>query len=36
VLAAGGFEVIFRFYGPTGPLYDKAWQLPDIERMPVE
>ncbi len=22
---AGGFEVIFRFYGPTPALYDKTW-----------
>jgi hypothetical protein len=28
----GRFEVIFRFYGPTAALYDKTWQLPDIER----
>jgi hypothetical protein len=28
------FEVLFRFYGPTQPLFDKTWQLPDIE--PVE
>ncbi|MET0475072.1 MAG: DUF1254 domain-containing protein [Mycobacterium sp.] len=24
------FEVLFRFYGPTPPLFDKTWQLPDI------
>jgi len=27
----GGFEVLFRFYGPQKPLFDKTWQLPDIE-----
>lgn len=29
----GTFEVVFRFYGPTKPLFDKAWQLPDIEKL---
>jgi hypothetical protein len=29
----GGFEVLFRFYGPEKPLFDKTWKLPDIERM---
>jgi hypothetical protein len=29
---AGGFEVLFRFYGPTPALYDKSWRLPDLER----
>jgi hypothetical protein len=28
----GGFEVLFRFYGPEKPLFDKTWKLPDIER----
>jgi len=28
----GGFEVLFRFYGPEKPLFDKTWQLPDIEK----
>ena len=27
----GGFEVLFRFYGPQKPLFDKTWRLPDIE-----
>jgi hypothetical protein len=32
--AAGGcFEALFRFYGPTPPLFDKTWVLPDIERL---
>jgi hypothetical protein len=29
--ASGRFEVLFRFYGPEKPLFDKAWKLPDIE-----
>jgi len=29
----GGFEVLFRFYGPEKPLFDKTWKLPDIERV---
>lgn len=29
----GGFEVLFRFYGPTPALFDKSWVLPDIERV---
>ena len=31
--ADGGFEVLFRFYGPETPLFDKTWKLPDIERV---
>ena len=31
--AEGGFEVLFRFYGPELPLFDKSWRLPDIERL---
>jgi len=27
----GRFEVLFRFYGPQKPLFDKTWKLPDIE-----
>jgi hypothetical protein len=30
--AGGGFEVLFRFYGPEKPLFDKTWTLPDIEK----
>jgi hypothetical protein len=30
--ADGGFEVLFRFYGPEQPLFDKTWRLPDIEK----
>jgi hypothetical protein len=32
----GGFEVLFRFYGPETPLFDKTWVLPDIERITVQ
>jgi len=28
----GKFEVLFRFYGPEKPLFDKTWKLPDIEK----
>lgn len=31
--AGGGFEVLFRFYGPEKPLFDKTWKLPDIEKI---
>jgi hypothetical protein len=31
--ANGGFEILFRFYGPETPLFEKAWKLPDIEEM---
>ena len=30
--AGGQFEVLFRFYGPEKPLFDKTWKLPDIEK----
>jgi hypothetical protein len=30
--ADGQFEVLFRFYGPEKPLFDKTWKLPDIEK----
>ena len=26
----GEFEVLFRFYGPEKPLFDKTWELGDI------
>jgi hypothetical protein len=29
----GGFEVLFRFYGPEKPLFEKSWVLPDIEEV---
>ena len=29
----GGFEVLFRFYGPEKPLFEKTWVLPDIENI---
>jgi hypothetical protein len=28
----GKFEVLFRFYGPDKALFEKTWQLPDIEK----
>ncbi len=27
------FFLIFRLYGPEKPLFDKTWQLPDIEKL---
>jgi hypothetical protein len=27
----GNFEVLFRFYGPKPSLFDKSWQLPDVQ-----
>lgn len=27
----GRFEVLFRFYGPEKPLFEKTWVLPDID-----
>jgi hypothetical protein len=29
--ADGRFELVFRFYGPEPPLFDKTWVLPDLE-----
>jgi hypothetical protein len=29
------FEVLFRFYGPRPPLFDKTWRLPAIEEVSV-
>jgi hypothetical protein len=34
--ANGQFEVLFRFYGPEKPVFDKTWGLPDIERIAVQ
>ena len=28
-----GFEVMFRFYGPEKPLFEKSWVLPDREKV---
>jgi hypothetical protein len=28
-----GFELMFRLYGPTKALFDKAWALPDVEKI---
>ena len=33
---SGRFEVLFRFYGPEKPLFDKTWRLPDIERIAAQ
>jgi hypothetical protein len=30
--SGAGFEVLFRFYGPDKPLFEKTWRLPDIEK----
>jgi hypothetical protein len=27
------FELMFRLYGPTKALFDKAWTLPDVEKV---
>ena len=32
----GQFEVLFRFYGPEKPVFDKTWKLPDIERIAAQ
>jgi hypothetical protein len=29
----GGFEVLFRFYGPEKSLFEKTWRLPDIKKV---
>jgi hypothetical protein len=34
--ADGRFEVLFRFYGPENALFDKAWKLPDIEKVAAQ
>ena len=31
--ANGAFEVLMRFYGPEKRFFDKAWKLPDIEKV---
>jgi hypothetical protein len=31
--AGGQFEVLFRFYGPQQPLFDKTWALQDITKI---
>ena len=33
---SGKFEVLFRFYGPEKPLFDKRWVLPDIEQITAQ
>jgi hypothetical protein len=34
--AGGKFEVLFRFYGPEKAVFDKTWELPDIERVAAQ
>lgn len=34
--SAGQFEVLFRFYGPDKPVFDKTWALPDIEKVAAQ
>ena len=34
--ANGKFEVLFRLYGPEKPFFDKAWVLPDIEKVAAQ
>ena len=34
--ANGRFEVLFRLYGPEKPFFDKAWVLPDIEKVSAQ
>jgi hypothetical protein len=29
-------KVLFRFYGPEKPLFDKPWKLPDVERIAAQ
>jgi hypothetical protein len=29
----GAFEILFRFYGPEKPLFEKSWVLADVERV---
>jgi hypothetical protein len=29
----GQFEVLFRLYGPEKPLFDRTWNLPDVEEV---
>ena len=31
--ASGGFEVLFRLYGPEKDFFEKKWVLPDIEKI---
>jgi len=30
-VAGKSFELMFRFYGPQKPLFDKVWKLPDVQ-----
>jgi len=32
----GEFEVLFRFYGPEKPLFEKIWKLPNVEKIAAQ
>jgi hypothetical protein len=32
----GEFELMFRLYAPTKPLFDKTWKLPDLEKVTAQ
>ena len=32
----GEFELLFRLYAPTKPLFDKTWKLPDLEKIAAQ
>jgi hypothetical protein len=32
----GEFELLFRLYAPTKPLFDKTWKLPDVEKIAAQ
>ena len=31
-VAGHDYFLLFRFYGPTKPLFDKSWKLNDLEK----
>jgi hypothetical protein len=35
-VAGGGFEVLFRLYGPEKSFFEKKWVLPDIEKVAAQ
>ena len=35
-VSGGGFEVLFRLYGPEKSFFEKKWVLPDIEKMAAQ
>jgi hypothetical protein len=32
----GEFELLFRLYAPTKPLFDKTWRVPDLEKIAAQ